>query len=115
MSDLKIRVGDKAYDIPDLDFEHWKKIIAAVEKRNDEEKKAQGMLSPQGMEDSIDFFFDLLHPYHPEVTKKALAKMPVYQGGLEFTAKLISEIMRVPFDSPPVSVAGAKASASETS
>jgi len=111
MSELKIKVGGKAYDIPDLDFDHWKKIIAKVEKRNEE----QGMLSSQGIEDVIDFFFDILSPYYPEVTKKALGKMPPYQGGMEFTTKLIAEIMHVPFDSPAASVVAVEDSASPSS
>lgn len=101
MSDLKIKVGGKDYDIPDLDFDHWQKIIDKVEKRNEGEIETAGMLSPQGIKDAVEFFFDLLNPYHPEVTKRVLGKMPVYQGGMEFTAKIIAELMHVPLDSPP--------------
>lgn len=109
MSDLKIRVGDKSYDIPDLDFDHWKKVVERVEKRNEE----NGMLTSEGISDQVEFYFDLLNPYHSEVTKKTLGKMPVFQGGALFMAQLISELMAVPLDSEAPAV-DEKASVSES-
>lgn len=94
-----IKVGDKDYPLPDLDFDHWRKVMDQVEKRNAREVDNKGMLSVQGIDDAKDFFFDLLNPYHPEVTKKVLGKMPPFQGGTEFFGLLLIELMTVPLDS----------------
>jgi len=93
-----IKVGDKDYPLPNLDFDHWKKVIEQVERRNAREVNNNGMISVQGIDDARDFFFDLLNPYHSEITKKVLGKMPPYQGGTEFFGLMLIELMRVPLD-----------------
>jgi len=108
-----IKVGDKDYPLPDLDFDHWRKVIEQVEKRNAREEQNIGMISVQGIDDARDFFYDLLNPYHPEVTKKTLGKMPPFQGGTEFFGLLLTELMAVPLGSAPVAV-DEKASVSES-
>jgi hypothetical protein len=99
MSDFKIKVGDKEYPLPDLDFDHWMKVVKALEKRN--EKEADNLYTSGGIEGVIQFYYDLLNPYYPEVTKKVLGKMPPYQGGIEFMGLLALEFQKIPLDSKP--------------
>lgn len=92
---LKIKVGDKEYDLPDLDYDHWLSVLENEEKRSEDRR----MITSDGVKSSIDWFYDLLNPYYPELTKKVLRKMPVHQGGSLFTAKIIAELMHIPLDS----------------
>ena len=94
-----IKVGDKDYPLPDLDFDHWLKVVEQVEKRN--ETQADNLYTAEGIKGCVQFYYDLLNPYHSEITKKALGKMPPYQGGVEFMGKLALELQRIPLDSKP--------------
>lgn len=112
MSDLKIRVGDKSYDIPDVDAEHFIKILEQEEKRA--ERAPDEALLSKRLAESIPFYFDLLNPYHPEVTKKVLGKMPPHQLSTTFQLQIVAEILTPPLDSP-VTEGEAGESASEDS
>ena len=95
MSEIKIKVGDKEYDIPDLDVDHWVSIIERDEKRNEE----RSLFKAEGVKEQIEFFYDLLHPYHNEITRKVLGKMPMYQLSPLFVAKIMAELLQIPLDS----------------
>lgn len=95
MSETKIKVGDKVYDIPDVDLAYWRKLI----KRFGSPEETKNIFEEEGVDDAIEFFYNLLHPYNPEITKKALEKMPVHQCGALFIQKIISEILTPPLDS----------------
>jgi len=95
---MKIKVGEKEYDIPDLDVDHWRAIIEADTKREGEEST---LFTVEGVERQIAFYYDLLHPYYNDITKKTLGKMPVYQLSSLFITKILAELMTVPLDSEP--------------
>lgn len=97
MSELKIKVGKKKYDIPDLEVDHWRKFVKTV--NSNEGMPVPDIFEDEGIDDSIEFYYSLLHPYYPEVTKKALEKMPVHQLTAPFVQRVIYAIITPPLDS----------------
>jgi len=96
VSELKIKVGDKEYDIPVLNMGQMKAFNKRIAELTDD-----NMLSVEGVDNAIDIFYALLNDTYPELTKKVLEKMPAYQGGAAFAVKLWSEFFNPPLDSKP--------------
>ena len=97
MSELKIKVGKKEYDLPDLDVDHWKTLIDKEEKLKDD----LTVFTSDGIKEGIEFFYNLLNPYYPELTRKVLGKMPLYQMGGLFKMKITQELLTPPLDLEP--------------
>ena len=93
---MKIKCDGKEYDIPDLDADHLLKIAKREEKKGGE---AVDLPLSKRLEGGIDFFYDLLNPYYPELTKKVLGKMPSYQLSDIFQLKIIVKLLTPPLDS----------------
>ena len=99
MSELKIKVGDKEYDLPDVSADHLQKILEQEEKRDAEDLTLSKRLS-----NAIDFYYDLMNPYHPELTKKVLGKMPSHQLSAISQIKIVNALLTPPLDSKPEKV-----------
>lgn len=97
MSEVKIKVADKEYDIPDLDVDHWVSIIEKDEKRETE----RSLFKAEGVKEQVDFFYDLLHPYHNEITRKVLGRMPMFQLSPLFVTRIMAELLQIPLDTEP--------------
>ena len=98
MSELKIKVGDKEYDLPDVTADHLIKIIEDEEKRSESE---ESLSLSKILKNRIDFYYDLLNPYYPELTKKVLGKMPSYQLSGLLQVQITNEYLKPPLDSKP--------------
>ena len=96
MADLKIKVGDKEYDIPKSDAGQLRKVLEAEEKSTSGEDPT--ILSVEGVDASIGFYYDILNPSYPELTKKVLQKMPAYQLTALYRTKVAVEILTPPLD-----------------
>ena len=107
---MKIKCDGKEYDLPDLNAGQYRKVLEADEKRESGEEHT--LLSTEGVDLSIQFYYDLLNPHYPELTKKVLAKMPAYQLHPLFRARLAIEILTPPLDSSLVGVEGESATGS---
>lgn len=113
MSELKIKVGEKEYLLPTIKAAQYRKVLEADEKRESGEDLT--LLSTEGVDAAIQFYFDLLNPHYPKITKKKLlAELDANQLGSIPRALVCMEILRTPLDSELASVEGSK-SASETS
>jgi len=96
---MKIKCDGKEYALPDLNAGQYRKVLEADEKRESGEEHT--LLSTEGVDLSIQFYYDLLNPHYPELTKKVLAKMPAYQLHPLFRARLAIEILTPPLDFVP--------------
>lgn len=93
MSEVIIRAGDKEYKLTeaDIDVDLWEKVAV-----NNKLEELNDILTKEGIEQIKSFYYDLLKSRYPEVTKKALGKMPFYQLGNPFIMWVAGNLLTPP-------------------
>jgi len=94
---MDIKVDGKDYEIPELTAAQYRKVLEADEKRSSNEEAT--LLSTEGVDAALQFYFDLLNPHYPELTKKKLEKMPAHQLNAIYRAQIAMEILTPPLGS----------------
>lgn len=95
---MKIKCDKKEYEIPDLDVDQWRKVIKIYNKAT-AKADSESLFTDAGIDASLEFYFALLNPHYPELTKNKLGKMPLYQLAGPFTIKVFQTLTEIPLDS----------------
>jgi len=102
--DLKITVDKKEYEIPELTAGDWRKVVVAHRKfREKHGEDADNLFTEKGIDAAIDFYFALLNPHYPEITRNKLEKMPMRQMTAMFVTKVYLALTEIPLDSASLS------------
>ena len=100
MSDLKLEIGGKPYNLPDkhkVTAAQYRSLVEAEERLAEE--NVDGLLGTKGIDSALDFYYNLLKPHDPKMTKKQLATMPAYQLHMTFRLKVVVELLTPPLGS----------------
>jgi len=100
MSDLKIKVGEKNYDIPRLTAGDWRRVIKAHKKISEKYGEVgNNLFEEEGLDVMINFYYALLNPTYPELTKNKLEGLDMSCLTTLFVAQVFNAITEIPLDS----------------
>jgi hypothetical protein len=94
--DIEIIVGDKAYPVPQLRLKQYKSVLKRMNERMNDD-----MDELENLEQMQEFFYEILHPAHPELKKEDFEDMPMFQYSAEFIVRLKLALYKVPLHSGP--------------
>jgi len=76
-------------------------LIGIMEREEGKSENEESLPLSKILKNRIDFYYDLMNPYYPEITKKVLGKMPSYQLSGLLQVKITNELLTPPLDSKP--------------
>jgi len=88
---IKIKIKDREYPLPNPTVKQLRKLLKVVEIESPDK-----MTEVEGIDRTLEFYYQLLHPSNPDLKKTDLEDMPAYQLGLEFYLKVRTELMKIP-------------------
>jgi len=99
--EVSFKIGGKEYPVPDLTFRQYRKTLKVmddIEKKRTEEPQSE----LEQLEEVQELYFNLLKYENPDITKKMLEDMPLYQYSMEFFVKVKLALFQAPLEKPKV-------------
>lgn len=97
--ELVLKIAGKKYKLPDLEYDHYLELMQlskeappVADESNAFEKEIEGMKFVRS------YYWNLLHPYYPDLKEEDLGKMPVYQFTPIFMTKVMIALLSPPLD-----------------
>jgi len=91
--ELKIRVGEKSYPLPNLTLKQYRKLMKKMDTQD------ENVSEDEALDFMRDFYFDILKVVDPNIKKVDLDEMPIHQFGAEFLVKLKLTLFQIPLGS----------------
>ena len=99
MGEIKFEIAGKEYPVPRLTYSQYGKTLKAmddIEKKRTEEPQSE----LEQLEEVQELYFNLLKYENPDITKKTLEDMPLYQYSMEFFVKVKLALFQEPSEKP---------------